>query len=78
MSSFDCLYTELLHSQFLSNEAGCQLAHTMSRRAVSPGQLHGEGAVVCLAAYEGGSKPREAVLLLAVHEDSGAVVWDAR
>jgi hypothetical protein len=45
---------------------------------VSSAQLHGEGAVVCLAAYEGGSKPREAVLLLAVHEDSGAVVWDAR
>ena len=54
------------------------LNRILSRRAVSPAQLHGEGAVVCLAVYEGGSKLRKAVLLLAVHEDSGAVVWDAR
>lgn len=46
--------------------------------AVSPEQLHGEGAVISLAAHEGGAKPREAVLLLTVHEESGAAVWDAR
>lgn len=45
---------------------------------VSPEQLHGKGAVVSLAAHEGGSKPHEAVLLLVVHEQSGAAVWDAR
>jgi hypothetical protein len=57
---------------------GSRIANLLSCCAVSPEQLRGEGAVVCLAAYEGGSKPREAVLLLVVQEDSGAVVWDAR
>ena len=59
-------------------EDAANLKCILLRHAVSPAQLHGEGAVVCLAAYEGGSKPREAVLLLAVHEESGTVVWDAR
>ncbi len=46
--------------------------------AVSPEQLHGQGPIVALAVYEGGIKPREAIVLLVVHEESGAAVWDAR
>lgn len=46
--------------------------------AVSPEQLQGQGPIVALAVHEGGVKPREAILLLVVHEESGAAVWDAR
>ena len=34
--------------------------------------------MVALALHEGGAPPRDAALLLAVHESSGATVWDAR
>lgn len=76
--TLDCLMTKLLNSQGGGRRQLSACNEPCSHCAVSPAQLHGEGAVVCLAVYEGGSKPREAVLLLAVHEDSEAVVWDAR